>query len=109
MKKNKIVIVALVLIAAIAVGIGASLIMNPENLKADVLSGNSTVQGSLQVYKDLYVRGGGLVYGDLGVIKNKWGTVVIKDNGSNGFIECPEGQYVIGYNKSTNEIKCAGL
>ncbi|MBD3328650.1 hypothetical protein GF340_05105 [Candidatus Peregrinibacteria bacterium] len=109
MKINKVTIVIVVLIAAVAVGIGASFIMNPENLKADVLSGNSTVKGSLQVYRDLYVRGGGLVYGDLGVAKNKWGSIVIKDNGSNGFVECPEGQYVIGYNQSTNEIKCAGL
>jgi hypothetical protein len=57
--------VAFVLIAAIAVGLGASFIMNADSLKADVLSGNSTVKVSLQVYKDLYVRKGGLIYGDL--------------------------------------------
>jgi hypothetical protein len=106
MNKTKTVSITLAILLII---LSASVSAVSTNLFADVLRGNSLVRGDLRISNSLFVRDNLLVRGDLGVIRNQWGTQIIKGEKTEGFIECPEGSFQIAYNPETEEIKCSTL
>lgn len=73
-------------------------------LKADVLSGDSSVTGNLIVDGALYAAG------DLNITANVWGgSSIVSTKDAANYFNCPQGQYVIGVNFTNQRIKCGKL
>ncbi len=100
MKKYVILAIGL----SILVGLGASLLINSDQLSADVLRSDTVIRGNLSVNKSA------LIMDDIYVMRNKWASTSTRTGqDSQGFINCADGEFVIGVNSKTGAVKCSKL
>ena len=99
---NKYIIIAIII--SVIVGMGASYLISSEQLSADVLRSDTVINGNLSVNRSA------LVMDDLYVTRNRWASTSTRTNAeADGFVNCPNGEFVTGINVNTGEVKCSKL